>query len=238
MNHNPPGVPMSSTEQHPKEASTRQKLIDAGARLFGLHGFEATSTRVLAAEAGVNLAAIPYHFGGKEGLYRAVVERIVTDKQASLGPTFERAVRIGADPSASRAEMLAAMRSLVRNFVSDMLDSEESQNISQIMLQEQIAPTTAFHIFYDGFFRQAFDAWGSLLSRLTGLAPDSLELKLRILSILGQMTIFRVGMTAILRLMERDTLTMEHIGRITEVIINQVEAIVAGFAPLSQETAT
>lgn len=228
---------MPHSSRHAQNASTREKLIEAGKRLFGLHGFEATSTRVLAAAAGVNLAAIPYHFGGKEGLYHAVVEGIVSDKQASLGPAFERAVRISADPAAGRAEVLAAMRSLVRTFVTDMLGSEESQNTSQIMLQEQIAPTSAFHIFFDGFFRQAFDAWACLLSRLTGLAPDGLELRLRTLSVIGQLTIFRVGMTAILRLMERDALPLDHIEPIAEVIISQVEAIAAGFAPASPEAA-
>ena len=56
------------------EKETQRRLIEAGMLLFGLHGLEATSTRALAMEAGVNLAAIPYHFGGKKGLYLAVLE--------------------------------------------------------------------------------------------------------------------------------------------------------------------
>ncbi|NMC49721.1 MAG: CerR family C-terminal domain-containing protein [Desulfovibrio sp.] len=218
-------------------ASTRQKLIDAGKRLFGLHGFEATSTRVLAAAAGVNLAAIPYHFGGKEGLYHAVAQDIVASEKASLDPVFAHALAVGADPSAGRADVIEAMRSLVRVLVAELIGTEESQNTSQIMLQEQIAPTPAFHIFYDGVYRGAIEAWTGLLSRLTGLAPDSLELKLRALSILGQITIFRVGMAAVLRLMDRETLTPEHIKAVTQVVISQVEAIVAGLSPPPPEVA-
>ena len=48
--------------------ATRLALIRAALDLFGAKGFEAASTRDVAAAAGANLASIAYHFGGKEGL--------------------------------------------------------------------------------------------------------------------------------------------------------------------------
>ena len=63
---------MPRSQAQPKGNDTRQRLIEAGLLLFGRHGLEATTTRSLAKEAQANLAAIPYHFGGKEGLYKAV----------------------------------------------------------------------------------------------------------------------------------------------------------------------
>lgn len=56
---------------------TRQRLLDAAERLFGSRGFAETSLRALTQEAGANLAAVHYHFGSKEALFRAVVERLV-----------------------------------------------------------------------------------------------------------------------------------------------------------------
>lgn len=44
-------------------------------RLFAEHGFGATSMRAITAEAGVNLAAVNYHFGSKDGLVRAIFAR-------------------------------------------------------------------------------------------------------------------------------------------------------------------
>lgn len=41
-------------------------------KLFATQGFDATSTRQIAKGAGVNLSAMSYHFGSKEGLYKAV----------------------------------------------------------------------------------------------------------------------------------------------------------------------
>ena len=55
--------------------STRERLIDAAVRLFGDRGIEATSLRALTEAAGTNIAAVNYHFGSKEGLLRAVIDR-------------------------------------------------------------------------------------------------------------------------------------------------------------------
>jgi AcrR family transcriptional regulator len=53
---------------------TRQALLDAATRLFAQRGFDGTSVREIADEAGVNLAMVSYHFSGKEGLYAACIE--------------------------------------------------------------------------------------------------------------------------------------------------------------------
>lgn len=50
---------------------TREKLLSASVDVFGRYGFDGATTRMLADAAGVNLQAIPYYFGGKEGLYIA-----------------------------------------------------------------------------------------------------------------------------------------------------------------------
>jgi len=55
--------------------TTRQKILDTAEKLFARHGFESTSLRSIIASAGVNLAAVHYHFGSKEGLIRAVIKR-------------------------------------------------------------------------------------------------------------------------------------------------------------------
>ncbi|MGH8689492.1 MAG: TetR/AcrR family transcriptional regulator [Burkholderiales bacterium] len=54
---------------------TRTRLLDAAEELFMQHGFEATSMRLLTAKAGVNLAAVNYHFGSKHALIEAVFRR-------------------------------------------------------------------------------------------------------------------------------------------------------------------
>ena len=81
----------------------RDKLLSAGTELFAVQGFAGVSIRELATAAGVNSALISYHFGGKAGLYEAVVtaqyERLVGKFEAIAASTatMEEKVRMYAD---------------------------------------------------------------------------------------------------------------------------------------------
>lgn len=56
---------------------TRARIVEVAERLFAEHGVEQTSTRTITAAAGVNVAAANYHFGGRDGLLRAVLDRTI-----------------------------------------------------------------------------------------------------------------------------------------------------------------
>ena len=58
-----------------RTADTRERILDAGERLFMAHGYEGTSMRLITSEAAVNLAAVNYHFGSKESLIQEVFRR-------------------------------------------------------------------------------------------------------------------------------------------------------------------
>jgi AcrR family transcriptional regulator len=55
--------------------TTKDKLMDAAEKLFARRGFHGTSLRDITAEAGVDLALVNYHFGGKKQLLAEVVGR-------------------------------------------------------------------------------------------------------------------------------------------------------------------
>src|SRR6478672_10847007 len=56
-------------------SDTRDRILDTAERLFAERGFGATSLRSIIAAAGVNLAAVHYHFRSKEALLDAVLTR-------------------------------------------------------------------------------------------------------------------------------------------------------------------
>jgi AcrR family transcriptional regulator len=66
---------------------TKQKILDAAERLVAEQGYAATSLRQIIAEAGVNLAAVHYHFGSKEELLDGLVMR-------KVGPVNERRLEL------------------------------------------------------------------------------------------------------------------------------------------------
>ncbi len=57
--------------------TTKDRILNAAERLFARDGIEATSLRTITAEAGVNLAAVNYHFQSKDALVTAVIMRRV-----------------------------------------------------------------------------------------------------------------------------------------------------------------
>ncbi|MBP8022289.1 MAG: TetR family transcriptional regulator [Azonexus sp.] len=61
--------------QDTRLSDTRARILDAAERLFMAHGYDGTSMRQITGEAGVNLAAVNYHFGSKEALIQEVFRR-------------------------------------------------------------------------------------------------------------------------------------------------------------------
>ncbi|HWQ52471.1 MAG TPA: TetR/AcrR family transcriptional regulator [Bryobacteraceae bacterium] len=77
---------------------TKEKILDAAERIFSEHGYAAASLRAMIADAGVNLAAVHYHFGSKEKLLIEVVRRRVgpiNDERLRLLDDCERAAAGG-----------------------------------------------------------------------------------------------------------------------------------------------
>lgn len=69
---------MTTTPTRPGP-ETRNRILDAAEELFVEHGLDATSMRMITAKAGVNLAAVNYHFGSKGSLIQEVFQRRLTD---------------------------------------------------------------------------------------------------------------------------------------------------------------
>lgn len=63
-------------------SNVRDRLIDAARDQFLRSGYDGASIRSIAAEADVNHALVKYYFGGKDGLFKAVLELLVTPGQA------------------------------------------------------------------------------------------------------------------------------------------------------------
>lgn len=64
--------------------SGRERILDVATRLFAEHGYDGTSTRLIAEAAGLNIATVAYHTGGKRDLYLAVMERAHQAERAAL----------------------------------------------------------------------------------------------------------------------------------------------------------
>ena len=73
------------------------------------HGFEATSLRSITAAAGVNLAAVNYHFGSKEELFQAVLTRRLDPMNQRRVDLLSQLEREAAPSSVACDKILAAL---------------------------------------------------------------------------------------------------------------------------------
>ena len=64
--------------------SSRERILRVATELFGAHGFDAVTTRSIAAAAGLNIATVAHHTGSKAELYEAVFARLHAHETAML----------------------------------------------------------------------------------------------------------------------------------------------------------
>ncbi|HEX3036566.1 MAG TPA: TetR/AcrR family transcriptional regulator [Thermodesulfobacteriota bacterium] len=69
-----------STEQLKDSSKTRIKILEAAIKLFAENGFNGTTTKQIAEEAGVNEALIFRYFSTKRELYGAIIERKIEEE--------------------------------------------------------------------------------------------------------------------------------------------------------------
>lgn len=208
---------------------TRDALIDAGIRVFGRDGYHAATTKAIASEARANQALISYYFGGKEGLYRAVVERIVDMVAARIGPVaaeMEAALATGIAASAARAAYLERIFELLDRFV-DVLSSDESAAWAGIIVREQQEPSPAFEILYERLQGRLLARLAALVARVRGRRTPTADDRLTVLTIIGQALIFRVARASALRFTGWSRLEPAQKARIKKILRRNVRALLA-----------
>ncbi len=67
----------TQVEEKPRKSDARKRVIEAAEELFAKHGFDAVSIRDITKHCGANVAAINYHFGGRDNLVAEVMMRYI-----------------------------------------------------------------------------------------------------------------------------------------------------------------
>jgi AcrR family transcriptional regulator len=213
-------------------AETRARLIQAGLDVFGHQGFEAASTREIAKAANVNLAAILYHFGSKEALYRAVAEHIVEGISARLGTAIATAQSELREIDAESARKL--ILKLIEAFVDTALGNPEAERWARFVVREQLDPTPAFDIIYR-FMGPAHMTLTRLVAAALGGDPESAEMKLKAFTILGQGLVFRIAPTLVARQLGTPALGATEREAIRRILKSHVIAILTMGAEHGEE---
>lgn len=160
------GRPLSAPVSAPAEAgaSTEDRLLVAAERLFAERGFAATSVRDITAEAGTSVAAVNYHFGGKDKLYRELfVRRLRAMREQRLAAI--RRVLEEADAASLPLDPRRLLRAFADAFLAPVSDWERGRNLVKLMTREFVDRNLPPEIFCQEMIRPVEAAFVAALRR-------------------------------------------------------------------------
>lgn len=161
---------------------TRNKLLDAAERLFAEKGFEQTSVREITTEAGANIAAVNYHFGGKDNLYREIFHRRLAHLREQRTSKIEALQHEGG----SRPTLEDIVSAFTSAFLEPLMDHSEGRILIELIAREMLSP----HLPRTMFFEEMIDPVRESLSRALQSAVPGLtdaEAARCVHSIIGQL---------------------------------------------------
>jgi AcrR family transcriptional regulator len=203
----------------PQGLSTRDAIVRAAMRGFAQKGFEATGIREIAAMANSNVAAISYHFGGKEGLRAACAEHIVS----LMGGVLDAAgpdAPLPADPD----EAAALIATLARTLVRFLLLEPEARLVAGFMLREMGQPSAALDRVYTGLFEQVHRRACAIWALATGGEAESESVRLAVFACIGQIVYFEVARPVIQRRMDWPAIGPAEAEAIGDTVVRNIQA--------------
>jgi TetR/AcrR family transcriptional regulator, regulator of cefoperazone and chloramphenicol sensitivity len=146
-----------------ERSETRIRILHAAAEIFAERGFAATTIRMICSRADVNLAAVNYHFGGKEALYRETI-RYVRGRVYEIYP-----ITFGLPDGAAPEERLYAF---IHSFLLRTSADERNLGFGTLVMREMVEPTSALDMMIDEGIRSLFSQLVQIVSDLLGEDAD------------------------------------------------------------------
>jgi AcrR family transcriptional regulator len=171
----PAATPLPSA---PPAAATRGRLLDAATAEFAERGYGGARIREIVARAGTNLAAINYHFGGKEALYAAVLEHHAR-RALTTHPTQ-------VPPGAARPTAEQRLEVFIRGLLMRILDDDPAAMFTRLIAREMLDPTPALDNLAQAFARPQVEALCAIVAEITAAPPASDAVKRCAISIASQ----------------------------------------------------
>lgn len=176
--------------QYAPGTETRNRLLEAAGEVFGEHGFQHAKVEDICRRAKANVAAVNYHFGGKEQLYLAVLQLAMEEKQPSL-PLH------AAELALSPEERLAAF---IHGFMSNVLESCETTLLGRLMAHEMIEPTNSLDVVLEGVIRPMSDTLETIVADILGVERDTDLVRHCSGSVMGQCVLYHNSRAIVMRL--------------------------------------
>ena len=204
---------------------TRRRILDTALSLFAAEGFDSASTRAIAEQAGVNLPAIQYYFGSKEGLYRAAIAHIGEQATQAVAPIAARVWAALDTGVPNRARLIDLLCEMVDALVTLFLGETQpgSETCSLFIARVEMEHTAALDPLNEMMRGEVLAPTSALVGRLVGRPAEDEQVVLRTLMILGQAKIF--GSRSVIRALGWDTVGEGRIAAVKALVHQHTRAI-------------
>ena len=161
---------------------TREQILGAAEDLFAEKGFSHTSIRDITEKADCNLAAVNYHFHGKENLYIEVFRlRMSTIRDLRINAVREF---LSNKPEQKTLEELIQI--FAKAFLEPFLEDGSGERLMELMMRERYDPHLPQHMFVEEIIQPIKTIMKDALSQIYhGLNDTAAELCIH--SIVGQL---------------------------------------------------
>jgi len=156
----------SSPDAPPGAAARRatpERLFEAAIAEFARHGYQGATVRGICQRAGANVAAVNYHFGGKEQLYARVLEHIFRTP---------REARATLRPDLSGAPPVERLREFIHNFFHEVYDCvddcSQCGDLASIFIMEMAHPSPALADIIDKYILPDSQRLAEIVAELLG----------------------------------------------------------------------
>lgn len=212
---------MNRTGVKKKVNLSKKKLLNSAMELFAAHGFEATTTRAICKNAGVNLSLIPYYFGNKDGLYLSIIESVTKYGNAFLK---DEITKVNYLAFMNREEKIELYRTMLKKYADFIYSEKVPYNFILLLLKEQTIANSKFSKRYLERMRIVYRSMVNLLAQITGINTNEKLLYVEIFAIVGQIISLKLTSEMLLNYLETDKLSPVQMGLVKSSIdsfINQ-----------------
>ena len=152
-------MPATSRRQNRADgAATRERILERAGELLAATGYGETTSKAIAAAAGVDLASINYHFGSRTGLYQAV-----------LVEAHRRLITLDVLEGLERSELPA--RAKLSQLIEALVNSALTRHgwHSRVLARELLAPSSNLEALAQQEALPKLEVIAQLISEFTGI---------------------------------------------------------------------
>ena len=205
--------------------NSKKRLFETARHLFALKGYQETSTRDIAQKAKVNISAITYYFGGKLGLYRAVLSDIACRVRTKKKKKTEHALTLLANEEAPSQEAETLLLELISDLCSLLCSKRLPNEDAVIFLHEYSVPGEAFDTLYQELICPVYKLFSALISKATNGRLSDEDAALYTFQLFAQMFVFKSRKQTILQHLGWKEYGEQEIQKITRMVLDHTRTI-------------